>query len=339
MEVYLASPWVPPEWVRAHGLEPRGVWAADRLGMGAFPLAAGVCAFAEAVAQFTRNHSESAVVLATHCDQLRRSFDVLAGNGCGNCFLFNLPATVQTPAAEAIFCSELERLGRFLVGRGGHAPASPLLRAVVDRHAAARTRLLRLATACSAQRYAAAIARFHWDGAVDLPGGPDLADEAAAGPPRSADGLPLALVGGPLPKAEWDLFDRIEAAGGRVVLNATEGGEHTLWQAAETGGGTGIEEDSSALLRKLTRQYLDHCVDVFQRPNQRLYQWLEPRLALRQVRGIVLRYYVGCDLWRAEAASFREAFGLPVLLLEANETSSGLVRERGRLEAFVETLT
>ena len=39
-------------------------------------------------------------------------------------FLFNLPVTWQTPVAERIFCDELRRLGRFLIGLGGHAPAT-----------------------------------------------------------------------------------------------------------------------------------------------------------------------------------------------------------------------
>ena len=28
MEVFCTSPWVPPEWIKAHGLEPRGIWLA-----------------------------------------------------------------------------------------------------------------------------------------------------------------------------------------------------------------------------------------------------------------------------------------------------------------------
>ena len=47
MEVFYTSPWVPPEWIKAHGLEPRGVWFTR--DFAPLPLAAGVCAFAEAV--------------------------------------------------------------------------------------------------------------------------------------------------------------------------------------------------------------------------------------------------------------------------------------------------
>jgi hypothetical protein len=161
------------------------------------------------------------------------------------------------------------------------------------------------------------------------------------------------------------LLDAIEKGGGRVVLNATEAGERSLWQAftlddaqtdtaersvyaAETSvdqpgqdsAGTvslpGSCSVNAALLARLARGYLANCVDVFQRPNTPLYDWLRERLMIRQVRGIVLWHYVGCDLWRAEAQPMREAFGLPVLLLDADEAAPN--RNTGRLEAFLESL-
>ena len=93
---------------------------------------------------------------------------------------------------------------------------------------------------------------------------------------------------------------------------------------------------NAALLALLARGCLANCVDVFQRPNTRLYDWLRERLTARQARGIVLWHYVGCDLWRAEAQPLREAFGLPVLLLDADEAAPQ--RNTGRLEAFLESL-
>jgi hypothetical protein len=168
------------------------------------------------------------------------------------------------------------------------------------------------------------------------------------------------------------LLDAIERAGGRVVLNATEAGERSLWPVcppgqadasgtpAQTAGAersvyaaeTSIDQpgqDSpapvsspescslkAALPALLARRFVAQCVDVFQRPNTRLYDWLRERLTARQVRGIVLWHYVGCDLWRAEAQPMREAFGLPVLLLDADEAAPN--RNAGRLEAFLESL-
>jgi hypothetical protein len=53
----------------------------------------------------------------------------------------------------------------------------------------------------------------------------------------------------------------------------------------------------------------------------------------------VLWHYVGCDLWRAELQSLRQAFGLPVLLLDADEAAAGSPRACGRIEAFIESLS
>jgi hypothetical protein len=65
---------------------------------------------------------------------------------------------------------------------------------------------------------------------------------------------------------------------------------------------------------------------------------LKDRLGARAIRGIVLWHYVGCDLWRAEAQSLREAFGLPLLLLDAGNAPLASARDNGRVEAFVESL-
>ena len=88
----------------------------------------------------------------------------------------------------------------------------------------------------------------------------------------------------------------------------------------------------------LVTGYFENIVDVFQRPNTRLYSWLKPRLVSRQIRGIVLWHFTGCDLWRAEAQTLREILGLPVLLLEADEAAGLSPRDVNRLQAFVEML-
>jgi benzoyl-CoA reductase/2-hydroxyglutaryl-CoA dehydratase subunit BcrC/BadD/HgdB len=165
-----------------------------------------------------------------------------------------------------------------------------------------------------------------------LPAIPSVAAAAEDSRAPGASFIPLALVGGPLPQSQMPLLDAIERAGGRVVLNATEAGERSLWQASPLDQ---AQPDDGALAL-LTRSYLANCVEAFQRPNTRLYDWLRPRLSARQVRGIVLWHYVACDLWRAEAQPMREAFGLPVLLLDADEAAPN--RTTSRLEAFLESL-
>ncbi len=375
MDVFLTSPWIPAEWIRAHGLVPRGIWAAENFQPGAQPLSAGVCAFAEATVRFAEARTDSAVIFSTACDQMRRGFDAvpfhgqlqppISGEGacaerdsvlecgsplpllrtsitdpkrqragevqnlaasstiCGNprAFLFNLPATWQTPAAKEMFHAELERLGQFLLTIGGHAPSLERLRQEMEQSSATRKRLLESAPASSPRGFAEAVARFHWDGFFPPP------------PPAApTNQVPIALVGGPFLASHWKLLDEIEAAGGRVVLNATKTGERSLCPAFES------EADTDNPFDVLVHGYCDNIVDVFQRPNTRLYSWLKPRLASRQVRGIVLWHFTGCDLWRAEAQTLRETFGLPVLLLEASDEPGNTPRELTRLQAFVETL-
>jgi hypothetical protein len=353
MEVFYTSPWVPAEWIKAHGVEPRGIWLANEFAGEPLPLVAGVCAFANAAVHLAERRTSSAVIFTTHCDQLRRGFDTVAEGATQRVFLFYLPVTWQTPVAERIYLDELRRLSRFLVELGGHAPVAAELVEIVGQYREARQRLLDAASWCSARAYADAVARFHLDGSVNLP--------AKNGNGRATTGshIPLALIGGPLPQSQMPLLDAIERAGGRVVLNGTEAGERSLWRpqtkAAERSvyaaaqsmhparptspvstSGLDLERGASTPMEQLALEYQGNCVDVFQRPNTRLYDWLRERLTARRARGIVLWHYVGCDLWRAEAESLREAFGLPVQLLGAEETSPS--RNIGRLEAFLESL-
>jgi hypothetical protein len=366
MNVHYSSPWVPAEWIEAHGLEPRGVWSAQDFGRGALPLAAGVCAFSEAVLRFAETHSEAAMIFTTACDQMRRSFDAFADAPGRRCFLFNIPATWQSTAARRMFQSETERLGRFLEGLGGQAPAGEDLAQIIRSRRQARQRLLNLAPRCSARQYAEAIARFHGDGSMATP---------EPLPPPVSRSLPLAIVGGPLTAPQWGVLDLIEAAGARVVLNATETGERSLTpfsglndsfkepscSVSTLQGAQGPEHAkawtpnvlvppmaperdpaiggaSPGPFGFLVRNYFENIVDVFQRPNTRLYSWLGERLTARGVRGIVLWAHTGCDLWRAEAQTLRETFRLPVLLLEADEALAGSPREASRIQAFVEML-
>jgi hypothetical protein len=259
------------------------------------------------------------VIFTTACDQMRRGFDAAFHYGNQRAFLFNLPATWQTPAAKEMFRSELARLSRFLLTLGGVRPSSSKLQHEMERSADARQSLIDLAPVSSAREFVEALDRFHRDGSL-LPL-PEIAN---------ANKVPLALVGGPFTTSHWHLFDEIESAGGRVVLNATETGERSLSPTFKLG-----DSDPFAAL---VDGYCDHMADVFQRPNTRLYSWLKARLASRHVRGIVLWHFTGCDLWRAEAESLREAFGLPVLVLEVGGESGNAPRELTRLQAFVETL-
>jgi benzoyl-CoA reductase/2-hydroxyglutaryl-CoA dehydratase subunit BcrC/BadD/HgdB len=320
MNVFLTSPWIPPEWIRAHGLQPRGIWSAKDFQHGAWPLSAGVCAFAEAAVRFAETQTDSAVIFSTSCDQMRRGFDTAMLRSQNRAFLFNLPATWQTAAAGRIFRSELERLGQFLLTIGGRAPSAEGLREILFNSSRTRERLLQSAAASSPRGFAEAVAWFHWDGSFSAPR-----------PAAPANQIPLALIGGPFPASHWKWLGELETAGGWVALNATETGERSLSPAFAFENGVDPFDT-------LVRSYCDNIIDVFQRPNTRLYSWLKPRLAARHARGIVLWHFTGCDLWRAEAQTLRESFGLLVLLLEASAEPGLAPRERTRLQAFVEML-
>jgi benzoyl-CoA reductase/2-hydroxyglutaryl-CoA dehydratase subunit BcrC/BadD/HgdB len=348
MRVFLTSPWIPAEWVRAHGLETRGIWFADRFRRESPPLGAGVCAFAEDVVRFAAAQPDAAVVFSTACDQLRRGFDESAFGGSTRGFLFNLPAT-PAPAARQIYSTELDRLGRFLRELGGVSPTSEILRREMSQTDEARRRLREAAPAATARSFAKSVARFHDDGGFSAPlmagSKSEIRDpkternpkpevgpgELAGAGLRTSDfpAVPLALVGGPLAMADWTLIDAIEDAGGCVALNATLSGERSLAPAFGEG---------ADLLTSLADGYFENIADVFRRPNTRLYTWLKPRLLSRRARGIVLWCFTGCDLWRAEGQSLREVLGLPVLLLEAGDVAGISPRDANRLQAFVETL-
>jgi len=298
------------------------------------------------MAALAKTQPQAALVLTTACDQMRRAADAVTAAGASHVFLFNLPATWQTPAARRLYRDEVDRLGKFLERLGGHAPASAELKTVMSDFDTQRAKLRSFIRRGTARQNAEALARFFGDGAVNeaslesergqpcprfQPSAP-AADEAVRAPASKGSRVPLALVGGPLLPAQWQLFDAIESAGGRVVLHATEPGERNLLPPLPN-----LAPDQSPLTA-LANHYFDHCVDVFQRPNTRLYDWLGTRLTERHVRGIVLWVHVGCDLWRAEAASLREACGSPVLVLDASDIHGVGLRDTNRLQAFVESL-
>jgi len=151
--------------------------------------------------------------------------------------------------------------------------------------------------------------------------------------PFSRPDVPLAIVGGPLIEKDYAIFDLVEQAGGRLVLNATEGGERTLPAVFDRGR---MEEDP---LGELVRAYFGAIPDVFRRPNDGLYEWLGEELASRQVRGVLLHRYVWCDIWHAETARLKEWSPAPVLEIDECDDDASLGRTAGRIEAFLEMLT
>ncbi len=179
------SPYIPAEWIAAHGLRPSRSQPAGTAPNGPIPPTAGICPFMRSFAnETTADANVDGIIMTTVCDQMRRGYELVQATGKPT-FCFNVPSTWQTDAAMSLYRNELQRLGRFLVSLGGTAP---------DSHTLAITM-----RAFEAQR--------------QLP--------PPTSPPNT---IPLAITGGPRTKLDERLLDLITSEGGRIVLDATEMG-------------------------------------------------------------------------------------------------------------------
>jgi benzoyl-CoA reductase/2-hydroxyglutaryl-CoA dehydratase subunit BcrC/BadD/HgdB len=333
--VLFTCPFVPVEWIAAHGFQPRGLLP-PACTLGA---AMGVCAYSEAFLEMAETAADKAVVFTSRCDQMRRAADCATQHRGKAVFLMNLPATWQTPAARQLYRDEMERLGRFLVRLGGSPPSDSMLREIMTRYDQARQALRALRSRLPGRQFADAVAQFHRDGTVattkQAAFSMNLAPSPQPSPPlgeRVPTGqVPVALVGGPLLPGHFEIFDWIEACGGAVALNATLHGERSLLPAFDE---RYLTQDPRGVLA-------DACFDlpdVFQRPNTRLYDWLRTRLAERGIKGILTWHYSWCDLWRVEIQRLREKFQLPVLELDAGDSATLSPQLQNRIQAFMEML-
>jgi benzoyl-CoA reductase/2-hydroxyglutaryl-CoA dehydratase subunit BcrC/BadD/HgdB len=329
-----SSPFVPAEWIAAHGMSPSWLQprpAAGRLLVGA---SRGVCPYAGAMVDAVRSGVQAAgVVMTTACDQMRYAAAMMEHQGQSPVFLMNVPSTWETAAARGLYRDELRRLGRFLVRLGGKEPSPEELAHVMLQYDDARAGIREEAK--PAQGWLGQSERSERAPVRATPGASLRSAPATHYAPATQPnhGVPLALVGGPLVERDFDLFDLVERAGGCVVLDATEGGERTLPAAFDP------ERTRSDPLDELVTAYFGAIPDVFRRPNDRLYAWLGERIAARGVRGILFRRYLWCDLWHAELPRLRQWSPVPVLDFEAvGEEDGATSRTVGRLEAFLEIL-
>jgi len=305
--VIYTSPFVPAELIGAHGL------SAERL----IPVSGreskccsveGMCQYALTfVNEVTTKKGIGAAIFATTCDQMRRAADLIVRRSTTPVFLMNVPATWHTTTSRGLYRSELERLGRFLVGLGGSAPSSKQLAQVMMR---------------------VTLERSGSPGTIR----PTVCSFGRAKRPSEPFGKPIALIGGPLPRDEHWLITAIEMAGGRIVLDGTENGERTLPALFDS---RKIKTDPMA---ELVRAYFETIPDVFQRPNTRFYDWLERAILEREVQGVVVRHYVWCDLWRAEVPRIVERTNLPVLHIDTEGGSLSKERTISRIQSFFEIL-
>jgi benzoyl-CoA reductase/2-hydroxyglutaryl-CoA dehydratase subunit BcrC/BadD/HgdB len=317
--------------------------------------AAGLCPFARALLNdLARRADAVAAVFTTVCDQMRRAAEVFAAR-CPDraTFVLNVPATWQTPAAMEMYVDELRRLGRFLVGLGGHVPTDERLTEVMLEYDDARRRLLAARGRLTARKYAELLAAFGRDGVesqtsacalrdpspltgevFDSPKGRPLGSLAGVRVTvQAADTpIPLALVGGPLLEGHFEVFDVVERFGGRVVLDATASGELAMPGPIDR---CRAAEDP---LRELARAYFGTIPHAMRRPDTMLHDYLARELPARKVRGVLLHRQLWCDLWHGQLPRIRRQTALPVLDIDVADEDADFGRQAGKIQAFMEML-
>jgi benzoyl-CoA reductase/2-hydroxyglutaryl-CoA dehydratase subunit BcrC/BadD/HgdB len=301
--ILYTSPYVPAEWIAAHGFEPtRFVPRRNAGGTGPVLPREGVCPFMRLFVNEAARREAAGVVLATTCDQMRRARDPLQRQTTKPCFLLNVPSVWQTPSAHAFYRTELERLGRFLESLGGTAPSLTALVETMDRYDRRRS------APPPANRF-----------------------QAAPSSGRQKPGIPIALVGGPLTGDDVMLYRLVAEAGGVVVLDGTEEGERAQPARFDR---RRLHDDP---LGELVAAYFGAIPDVFRRPNSALFAWLRQELPARGVRGVILARQVWCDKWHAEVQRLRDWLAVPLLDVDLDGEPCA-VRMRTRVEAFMEAL-
>ena len=317
--IIYTSPFVPAEWIIAHGLKP------DRIVVGQPTLdrscaTEGMCPYAQSfVDTVSRDESQSAVVLTTTCDQMRRAADLFALRCRVPVFVMNVPFTWKTPGSFRLYISELHRLGRFLVKIGGRTKSEKNLMDVMCRYDNLRQKLRSTRGNMTSRHFNEAVTNI--GSLVDIP---DLSDMNDSG------SIPLAIIGGPLPSSDYWLLDSIEEYGGRVAVDGTENGERGMPGPFDRNR---LDQDP---VQELANAYFLTIPDVFQRPNDRLYQWLKREIAESQVKGIIVRHYIWCDLWRAEVHRITEWAEIPVLHIDVDISAASRQRTLTRIQAFLE---
>ena len=213
-------------------------------------------------------------------------------------------------------------MGRFLVQIGGCEPTSRQLESTIMHYDDRRTAALQTRSTISARQWAETLVHLRGD---------VTSGNVAESPGDSANGIRLALIGGPLLAEDVSFLEMVENAGGRIVVDASEGGERTLPAAIDH---RRLKNDP---LDELVRIYFDTIPDLFRRPNTRLYEWLGEQLTAHSVRGIILRRYPFCDLWHAELHRLRQWSDVPVLDIDVTTGEEGeSSRTLGQIEAFLE---
>ena len=322
-KVLYSSPFIPAEWISAHGLVPsRKACVQNDPGMPV-DVVAGVCPYMRSFVNHASGDSDVlSIILTTMCDQMRRGYDFVVQRTGVPCFLLHIPSSWQTAGVHRLYRRELERLGEFLVSLGGSVPESGRLAAVMldyDR----KRRMLADQGKLTDRQFAEALSRFHETG--ELP--EDREDSGLA-----AKKIPLGFVGGPLTEYHFDVFDIFNQLGARIAVNGTETGVRTLPARFDR---RRLMHDTMDVL---SGSYFGTIPEVAERPNDRIFTWVNKEIADHGLRGMVLFRYTWCDKWHGEVQRFREALPVPLLDIELSGERID-ERTKNRIQAFMEVLS
>ena len=326
--IIYTCPYVPAEWIAAHGLRPSRIIPDAAEATGTLGRVEGLCPYVQGfINEAITDKQAGGIVVTTVCDQMRRAFDILVRRCDAPAFLMNVPNTWQNLGVQKLYIDELKRLGRFLIGLGGKSPLlDDALAEIMLKYDTARKSILAAGGYLPARQYAETIAAFGRDGPSETPNN-------TPGPEPLIEGVPLAIVGGPLMRRDFDILDIAEQAGGRIVLNAAETGERGMCAPFDR------RRLRDGPLMELANAYFGGIQDASRRPNSELYKWLKSKLTDREVRGIIFHRYVWCDMWHAELQRLKDWTDLPVLDIDTTgDNETRLHRTANRIRAFLETL-
>lgn len=322
-------PFVPAEWITAHGLQASRIVPAGRGHGKLMEATEGLCPFARAfLNDLARLPAESQAVFTTVCDQMRRAAEVFAARYPHRpCFVMNVPATWQTPAAMGLYVNELRRLGEFLVRMGGQTPTDGKLTEVMLAYDDARGQLRDLRECLPSRQYAELLTDFGRSGPTAL----DARCQATKSD-HKPEAVPLAIVGGPLLGGHFEVFDVVERFGGRIVLDATAGGELTTPAPLDR------QRATANPLSELAEAYFGAIPHAMRRPDSMLHDYLAREFVARGIRGILLHRQLWCDLWHGQLPRVKQQTNLPVLDIDVADEDADFGRQAGRIQAFMEML-
>jgi len=326
-KIFYTCPYVPAEWIEAHGLKPVRVTPNTAGSAAAVIQREGVCPYVRGlINELIIEKGADGIIVTTLCDQMRRSFDILALRSDVPVFLMNVPNTWQNVKVQKLYIDELRRLGKFLIHLGGKSPLDENLANIMFAYDTARASIRAAGGYLPAGKYAEMITAFGRAGP-----GKEFIDITKH--ELRIEGVPLAIVGGPLMRQDFDIFDIAEQSGGRIVLDATETGERGMCPPFDR---RRLRNDP---LMELASAYFGGIHDVSRRPNSGLYQWLKGELEGRGARGIIFHRYLWCDMWHAELRRLKDWTDLPVLDIDSTgDDDTHRQRTANRIHAFLETL-